>query len=263
MQWRSERSRCIPSTSATHGSWTGGAETAEARADEAEGRIVELKKKMVDEAHRIAFQQRIFNMELVQLEQDLDKTRRSAVQQDKANGDMINKLMNYNEEYVQMIDQLRQQHATLMAQIKSALPTGSDKNPKPSAAACSSSVATSAPPADSAKKPGKRARSDNPFANTSPTAAPAAAEASVAAVSPPSRKLGLEDCGGCHLHVIWDRAKSSTDPRHKCRSCGHLVHSASYVCTEAGAKNTYLIASEGKFYCSVTCQMLESEYVRG
>ena len=160
------------------------AEAAEARADEAEGRIVELKKKMVDEAHRIAFQQRIFNMELVQLEQDLDETRRSAVQQDKD----IDKLMNYNDEAVQMINQLRQQRATLMAQITSALPTGSEKqqgkrarpdNSKPSAAACSSSVAASALLAGLALP----------------------AEASVAAVSPPARELGPEDCGGCHLPV--------------------------------------------------------------
>ena len=94
-------------------------------------------------------------------------------------------------------------------------------------------------------------------ANASPTAAPAAAEASIAALSPPPRALGPEDCGGCHLPVIWDRAQSSTDGRHKCRSCGRLVHAASFVCIAAGARNTNLIASEGKFYCSVTCQMLE------
>ena len=97
-------------------------------------------------------------------------------------------------------------------------------------------------------------------ANASPTAAPAAAEASIAASSPPPRALGPEDCGGCHLPVIWDRDLSSSDGRHKCRSCGRLVHAASYVCIAAGAKHTNLIASEGTFYCSVTCQLLESVY---
>lgn len=183
------------------------AEAAEARADEAEGSIVELNKKMVDEAHRIAFQQRIFNMELVQLEQDLDETRRSAVQQDKANGDIINKLANYNDEAVQMINQLRQQ-------IKSALPTGSAKHPKPSAAACSSSMATSAPPAGSGKNPkpsaaacsssvaasalpatsekhqGKRARSDNTVA---PASKPAGLSATAKGSHPPGKVGRLYD----------------------------------------------------------------------
>ena len=97
-------------------------------------------------------------------------------------------------------------------------------------------------------------------ANASPTAAPAAAEASIAALSPPPRALGPEDCGGCHLPVIWDRDQSSSDGRHKCNSCGRFVHAASYVCIAAGAKHTNLIASEGTFYCSVTCQLLESAY---
>ena len=105
-----------------------------------------------------------------------------------------------------------------------------------------------------------RAAAGPSSANASPTAAPAAAEASIAALSPPPRALGPEDCGGCHLPVIWDQAQSSSDGRHKCNSCGHLVHAASYVCIAAGAKHTNLIASEGTFYCSVTCQLLESAY---
>jgi hypothetical protein len=77
-------------------------------------------------------------------------------------------------------------------------------------------------------------------------------------VSPPPPRLGPEDCGGCHLPVIWDRTQSpDIDPRHKCRSCDRFVHAAPYVCKEAGAKNTFLIASEGKFYCTVTCKMLD------
>ena len=105
-----------------------------------------------------------------------------------------------------------------------------------------------------------RAAAGPSSANASPTAAPAAAEASIAALSPPPRALGPEDCGGCHLPVIWDRDQSSSDGRHKCCSCGHLVHAASYVCIEAGAKHTNLIASEGTFYCSVTCELLKSVY---
>ena len=105
-----------------------------------------------------------------------------------------------------------------------------------------------------------RAAAGPSSANASPTAAPAAAEASIAALSPPPRALGPEDCGGCHLPVIWDHDQSSIDGRHKCNSCGRLVHAASYVCIAAGAKHTTLIASEGTFYCSVTCQLLASEY---
>ena len=98
-----------------------------------------------------------------------------------------------------------------------------------------------------------------PAATAGPSARRAcpAGPSSVAAVNPPERKLGPEDCGGCHLPVIWDRAQSSTDGRHTCRSCDHFIHSAPLFCEQAGAKNTFLFASEGKLYCSVTCKMLD------
>ena len=90
-----------------------------------------------------------------------------------------------------------------------------------------------------------------------PASAAAAAPAPAKATAPvPKRKLrlGMEDCGGCGLPVAWDRTRHSDDPRHKCTCCRHVVHSNPFVCKDAGATETALIASgDGRWYCSVEC----------
>ena len=61
-------------------------------------------------------------------------------------------------------------------------------------------------------------------------------------------RLGPEDCGGCGMPV-------KGDARHTC-VCGRLVHSDTFACFGDGASNSTLIANEGEWYCSVTCQLL-------
>ena len=66
----------------------------------------------------------------------------------------------------------------------------------------------------------------------------------------PRRK---DHCGGCGIHMPWDPALSWPDPRHKCSSCSHVVHSNRWICADLGRPDTTLIASEGFFYCDEIC----------
>ena len=66
----------------------------------------------------------------------------------------------------------------------------------------------------------------------------------------PRRK---DHCGGCGIHMPWDPALSWPDPRHKCSSCSHVVHSDVWICAGLGRPETTLIASEGYFYCDEVC----------
>ena len=90
-----------------------------------------------------------------------------------------------------------------------------------------------------------------------PASAAAAAPAPAKATAPVRKRklrLGMEDCGGCGLPVAWDRTRHDIDPRHKCSRCRHMVHSNPFVCKDAGATETALIASgDGRWYCSVEC----------
>ena len=90
-----------------------------------------------------------------------------------------------------------------------------------------------------------------------PASAAAAATAPAKATAPVRKRklrLGKEECGGCGLPVAWDRTRHSEDPRHKCTCCRHVVHSNPFVCKDAGATETALIASgDGRWYCSVDC----------
>ena len=113
----------------------------------------------------------------------------------------------------------------------------------------------SAAAATDAVTPAARASSSTAPASLPSGAGPSSADL---LMDQPQSTLGHEDCGGCSWPVKWDRALNECpdDPRHKCLNCGHLVHSSSYVCADAGAKYTSLIVDEGSFYCSVTCQLL-------
>ena len=113
----------------------------------------------------------------------------------------------------------------------------------------------SAAAATDAVTPAARASSSTAPASLPSGAGPSSADL---LMDQPQSTLGHEDCGGCRWPVKWDRALNECpdDPRHKCLNCGHLVHSSSYVCADAGAKYTSLIVDDGSFYCSVTCQLL-------
>jgi hypothetical protein len=116
----------------------------------------------------------------------------------------------------------------------------------------------SAAAATDAVTPAARASSSTAPASLPSGAGPSSADL---LMDQPHSTLGHEDCGGCSWPVKWDRALNECpdDPRHKCLNCGHLVHSSSYVCADAGAKYTSLIVDEGSFYCSVTCQLLGAQ----
>ena len=65
---------------------------------------------------------------------------------------------------------------------------------------------------------------------------------------------GKDDCGGCGIHMPWDRALSSvTDHRHRCTSCNHVVHAGPWVCKDLGRPDTTLVAGEGFYYCDDVC----------
>jgi hypothetical protein len=109
-----------------------------------------------------------------------------------------------------------------------------------------------------AASPGRASGSSSASARKRPAPATAdAPAASSARTRSPRRKVPLraDECGGCGKPVAWDRAQHTSDPRHRCTACGHLVHSMPAVCThEAGALLTSLIASDGTWYCSDACR---------
>ena len=91
-----------------------------------------------------------------------------------------------------------------------------------------------------------------PIQDADSSAAPGHPRASprLAKAAPPRK---LDHCGGCHIHMPWDRALSSvTDHRHRCTSCNHVVHAGPWVCKDLGRPTT-LIAVEGFYYCDDVC----------
>ena len=55
-------------------------------------------------------------------------------------------------------------------------------------------------------------------------------------------------CGACAKPVPWDREMHTQDPRHHCNACKRVVHSSRFMCTDAGALMTSLIADDGVWY---------------
>jgi hypothetical protein len=63
-----------------------------------------------------------------------------------------------------------------------------------------------------------------------------------------------DECAACAKPVPWDRERHNEDPRHRCNACKRLVHSSSFMCMDAGAMMSSLVASDGEWYCSEVCQ---------
>ena len=97
-----------------------------------------------------------------------------------------------------------------------------------------------------------------PYQDADSSAAPGHPRASPR-LAKAAHQPGKDDCGGCGIHMSWDRALSSaTDHRHRCTSCNHVVHAGPYVCKDIGRLDTTLIAAEGFYYCDDVCHAVRA-----